>query len=323
MGLITFIFYLVIILVVIQAIKGKSKESWKGKFETDFDFQEVSNKMDAVKNIASKISIPIIILIIGVIIFIKSIVIVPAGYTGVFELFGRVSDNELHSGINLINPLGRVIKMSIRTEDYTMSIVGEEGQYKGDDSISALTNEGLEVKLDITVLFHLLEEKASDLYKNIGLDFAQVVIRPSIRSIIREEVAKFSAKEIYSDKREELSANIYTRLEDDLSARGIILEDVLLRNVALPAKLAQSIQEKLTAEQEAQRYDFILQKEEKEAERKRVEAAGQRDSQEIINESLTDRYLEYLYIQSLKDREGTIYVPTNPDNGLPLFRNVP
>ncbi len=264
----------------------------------------------------------IVLVVIGAI-ALRFLVVIPAGFTGVYVLFGKVSPNELHSGINFVNPLGKVIKMSTRTEQYTMSIANAEGQRLGDDSISALTNEGLNVKLDITVLYHLDEDKADEIYKNVGLNFVEKVIRPSIRSIIREEVAKYSAKEIYSDKREELSIRIMEKLEADLKNRGIVVEDVLLRNVQLPAQLTKSIQDKLTAEQEAQKYDFVLDKERKEAERKRIEAKGQRDSQQIINESLTDRYLEYLYIQSLKDREGTIYVPTNPDNGLPMFKNIP
>jgi len=287
---------------------------------------EVGTATDTIRrmtNAFSKVSAGVVVLIILGLVALKSITVIPAGATGVFELFGSVSDGELHSGINLINPLGRVVKMSIRTEEYTMSVASSEGQMKGDDSINALTNEGLEVKLDITILYHLEEESASDIYTNVGLNFVEKVIRPSIRAIIREEVAKYSAKEIYSNKREELTESITIQLEEDPLDRGIILEDVLLRNVELPAKLAASIQDKLTAEQESQRYDFVLEKETKEAERKRIEAAGQRDSQKIINESLTDRYLEYLYIQSLQDREGTIYVPTSPDNGLPLFRNVP
>ena len=107
-----------------------------------------------------------------------------------------------------------------------------------------------------------------------------------------------------------------------MQPRGIVVEDVLLRNVQLPANLAQSIQEKLQAEQEAQKYDFILEKEKKEKERKIIEAEGQRDAQKIINESLTSNYLYYLYINDLKSRAGTIYVPTNPSTGMPLFRDL-
>ena len=140
--------------------------------------------------------------------------------------------------------------------------------------------------------------------------------------MIREVIAQYEAKDIYSEKRHEASQQIFDDLVLKLEPRGIELEDVLLRHVELPDDLAQSIQLKLQSEQEAQRYDFLLQTEKKEAERKIIEAEGQRDAQKIINQSLTTRYLEYLYIQSLKDREGTIYVPTNSSNGLPLFRGI-
>ncbi|OGH69933.1 MAG: hypothetical protein A3C90_00420 [Candidatus Magasanikbacteria bacterium RIFCSPHIGHO2_02_FULL_51_14] len=248
--------------------------------------------------------------------------VVEAGETGVRSFFGKVRDEEFSSGFHLKNPLERITKMNIRTQDYTMSVAQGEGERYGADAISALTKEGLAVDLDITVLYHLVEERASDVYRDIGLAYDEIVIRPQIRSVIREVIAQYEAKDIYSEKRQEAAQKIFDLLNVQLEPRGIELEDVLLRHVELPKNLAESIQQKLQAEQEAERYDFILDKEAKEAERKRVEAAGQRDAQTIISQSLTPRYLEYLYIQSLKDREGTIYVPTNPNNGLPLFRGL-
>ena len=153
-------------------------------------------------------------------------------------------------------------------------------------------------------------------------NYIETIIRPSIRSGIREVVANYEAKDIYSEKRAEATMKITERLKSEIEPRGIVVEDVLLRNVNLPAKLVNAIQEKLTAEQEAQRYDFVLQREKKEAERKIIEAEGQRSAQQIISQSLTPNYLNYLYIKELKDREGTIYVPTNPSTGLPLFRGL-
>jgi len=248
-------------------------------------------------------------------------VVIPAGYTGVQVLFGKVRDNELSSGLHIVNPLVDIKKMSIRTEEYTMSMAHGEGQRIGADQISALTNEGLPIDLDITVFYHLQEDKASDVYKDLGLNFQEKIIRPEIRSTIREVVARYDAKDVYSEKRAEVSSEIQKRMEETINPRGIIIEQVLLRNVTLPAKLSASIQEKLQAEQDAQKYDFILEKEKKEAERKRVEAEGQRDAQRIINESLSSKYLQYLYIKELKDRQGTIYVPTGND-ALPLFKGV-
>jgi len=267
-----------------------------------------------------------VLILIGAIVLIwllfTSIVVIGAGQVGVYSLFGKVRDREMPSGIHLKNPFAVVTPMSVRTEEYTMSKVANEGRVTGDDAIPALTREGLSLTLDITVLFHLESSKAAGLYKDVGLNFEEKVIRPEIRSIIREVIAVYDAKDIYSEKRDEVVQKIQDKLAKKLSARGITVEDILLRDVTLPPNLATAISEKLQADQEQQKYDFILQKEKKEADRKRIEAAGQRDSQKIINESLSTNYLYYQYINTLKDRQGTIYVPTNPSTGMPQFKEL-
>lgn len=283
----------------------------------DVDVSQYSGKIK--KGLTSFI---VIILLLWL--FFASIVIVDAGETGVYSLFGRVNDTELKSGFHLVIPLAKVTKMSIRTEEYTMSIAQDEGKRAGADAITSLTKEGLSVDLDMTVLYRINEDQASDIYKNVGVkeDIDEKIIRPSIRTSIRDAIAQYEAKDIYSEKRQEASTKIKEALSGDMEKRGIIIEDVLLRNVALPANLAQAIQEKLQAEQEAEKYDFILAKEKKEKERKIIEAEGQRDAQKIINESLTNNYLYYLYVSDLKSREGTIYVPTSPTTGMPMFKNI-
>ena len=235
-----------------------------------------------------------------------------------YHLFGKVRDNEVSSGIHLINPLAKIERMTIRTEEYTMSVATKEGQRFGDDSIEALTKEGLKVHLDLTVFYHLREESASDVYRELGSNYDEKILRPEVRTAIRDVIALYEAKDVYSEKRETVVNQIQEKLHASLDKRGIELESVLLRNISLPAMLTNAIENKLTAEQEAQRYDFLLEKETKEAERKRIEAEGQRDAQAIINQSLSDRYLQYLYIQNLENREGTIYVPTD----MPLFRGL-
>lgn len=260
--------------------------------------------------------------IVAIILLFRMVIIIQAGETGVYQLFGKVRDQELKSGFHFINPLASVVRMSTRTEQYTMSVAQEEGNKTGDDSIDALTNEGLTIKLDITVLYHLIEDQASDIYKNLGENYEEKIIRPEIRSAIRETVAKYDSKAIYSDKRDEITASLKDRLEKALISRGIVSEAILLRNVSLPPNLSTAIQEKLKSEQESQRYNFLIDKEKKEAERKIIESKGQRDAQQIINESLTDKYLNYLYIKELKDRQGTIYVPINPQTGMPVFKGL-
>ena len=279
-----------------------------------------NNKSMNMNNMKGKIFWAIGAFIV-IVILVNIFVVIPVGTTGVRTLFGKVKDKEISSGLHVINPLEHIERMTIRTEEYTMSGVQGEGQKVGADQISALTNEGLPVDLDITVFYHLNENKASDVYKELGLNYQEKIIRPEIRSIIREIIAQYNAKDVYSEKRAEVSQKIQERMVESIEPRGIAIEQVLLRNVTLPAKLSSSIQEKLQAEQDAQKYDFILEKEKKEADRKRIEAEGQRDAQIIISESLTPKYLQYTYIKELKDREGTIYVPTGGD-GLPLFKSV-
>jgi len=279
------------------------------------------DKFNFIKNMKKSI-FSFFVLIFGLWLFFASIYIVDAGETGVYSLFGKVKDAELSSGFHLVLPLARVHRMSIRTEEYTMSVTKGEGQVYESDAITSLTKEGLSVDLDMTVLYRLDEAKASDVFREVGTNYEEKIIRPMIRTSIRDVIAGYEAKDIYSEKRGEASAKIKESLKNNIEARGIIVEDVLLRNVALPTNLSNAIQSKLQAEQESEKYNFILSKEKKEKERKIIEAEGQRDAQKIINESLSENYLYYLYINQLKDRQGTIYVPTGSTSGMPLFKNI-
>lgn len=279
------------------------------------------NNIKFMKNVKKIVPMAVIFFFL-IWLFTASIVVIEAGETGVYSLFGKVKDEELSSGFHLVIPLAKVTVMSIRTEEYTMSIATYEGKKVGSDAITALTKEGLSVDLDMTVLYRLDEKKASDVYRTLGLAYEEKIIRPAIRTSIRDVIAQYEAKDVYSEKRQEAKTKIMNDLKEGLEERGIIIEDVLLRNVNLPQNLANSIQEKLQAEQEAEKYDFLLETEKKEKERVIIEAEGQRDAQKIINESLSTNYLYYLYINDLKSRAGTIYVPTNPETGMPLFREL-
>lgn len=279
------------------------------------------NKLKFMQN-TKRTAIIIISLVLAIWLVASSVQVVDAGQTGVYSLFGKVRDKELSSGLHFVIPIAKVTRMSIRTEEYTMSMSKGEGERYDSDAITSLTKEGLSVNLDMTVLYRLQEDKASDVYREVGLDYQEKIIRPTIRTSIRDIIANYEAKDIYSNKREEASEGIMAGIKKAIEPRGIEVEKVLLRNVELPADLARSIQSKLQAEQESERYDFVLDKEKKEKERKIIEAEGQRESQSIINESLTTNYLYYLYVNNLKDREGTIYVPTGTNTGVPLFRNL-
>lgn len=254
-------------------------------------------------------------------------VVVDAGEVGVHSLFGKVNDNPLYPGFKFKIPFAKIIKMSTRTQDYTMTSIEEDSQYLTstagtNDAIETRASDGAVVWLDITVLYHLQGEKAPEIYKNLGVDYVEKVVRPVIRSSIRGVAANYTITEIYSTKRDEIQSTLSGEMKEELDSRGITVEDVLLRKVNLSQTLSASIETKLAAQQEAKKYVFVLEKEEKEAERKRIEAAGQRDAQQTIAQGLTSNYLYYLYIQNLKENQSTIYVPINPENGMPLFRQI-
>ena len=265
----------------------------------------------------------VLVLVFVLLIFVGSFfVIIDAGQVGVISTFGTVADAPLQPGFHLKNPLSQIILMNTRTESYTMSSSYGEGEVKGDDSISALAADGGAVNFDVTVLYRLKPEAAPAVYRDLGLTYEQNVIRPEIRSTIRAVASQYPVTEIYSSKREQVQADILDQLKTAIAPRGLEVDDVLLRQVAISQSLLDSIEQKLATQQQVQQQQFEIDKAKKEAERKVAEAKGQRDAQSIINESLTRNYLYYLYINQLKDRPGTIYVPLDPSNGLPLFKNV-
>ncbi len=225
---------------------------------------------------------------------------VDAGQIGVLSLFGKVQDKVLPSGLHVINPLMEVNKMDVKTQNYTMSAVHTEGDVEGDDAIRALTADGLEVVIDLTVLYRVQSSEAPRIVQETGLDYIKNIVRPISRTKIRDNAVYFTAVDLYSTRRDEFQAKIYKSIEESFKLRGLVLEQLLVRNIALPAMVKTSIEEKIKAEQDAQKMEFVLQKEKQEAERKRVEAQGIADYQRIMSSGLTDKQLQYEQIQVMK-----------------------
>ena len=261
--------------------------------------------------------------IVLVVVLFLSIVTIPAGHVGVYNLFGVVDDTEWQPGLHFKNPLASVDEMSVKTQEYTMTFTKGEGAKQGSDVISSLTKEGLSVDLDMTILYRLNPTYASDVYQTIGKDYVGVIVRPQIRTVIREVVAKYEAKQLYSEDRQAVALEIAQELEPELLSRGIILERVLIRHIQLPAQLTTSIEDKLVAEQNAEKYVFVLQQEEREAERKIIEAQGIKNSTMIVQEGLASspEYLTYLWLQKLENHESVVYVMEG-NMGLPIFKNI-
>lgn len=241
------------------------------------------------------------IIFFGLWIFTKCFTQINAGNIGVQKLFGKIQYGILPPGLHIINPLLDIIELDARTQNYTMSGVHDEGKKSGDDAIRALTKDGLELNLDITALYRIIPESAPEIINKIGLDYEEKVIRPIVRTKIRDYAVYYEAVELYSNKRDEFQQRIYKSVETDLQSRGLILEQLLVRNIALPDRVKSAIEEKISAEQEAQKMQFVLQKEKQEAERKRVEAQGIADYQKIINTGLTSQQIQYELIKAYKE----------------------
>jgi len=222
-----------------------------------------------------------------------TLVQIEPGEVGVQKLFGKVSDNILESGLNIKNPLVEVVPFDIRTQNYTMSGATTGGEIVGDDAIHVLSADGLEVIIDLTVLYKVEPLKTPSILRELGINYRNVIVRPICRTKIRDNAVYYDAVSLYSSKRDEFQDRIYKGIESDFKDRGLQLEQLLVRNITLPASVKTAIESKINAEQEAQKMTFVLQKEKQEAERKRVEAQGIADYQKIISLSLTDKQLQY------------------------------
>ena len=226
---------------------------------------------------------------------------IDAGKVGVQSLYGNVQPDILESGLHVINPLLDITDFDIQTQNYTMSAVHSEGAQEGDDAIRVLSNDGLEVVIDLTVLYRVSPSESPKIYKQIGVDYIDKIVRPVTRTRIRDNAVYYDAVALYSTKRNEFQQRIYKSIEDDFKKRGLVLEQLLIRNINLPASVKLSIESKINAEQDAQKMTFVLQKEKQEAERKRVEAQGIADYQRIISMGLTDKQLQYEQIKAQKE----------------------
>ena len=224
-----------------------------------------------------------------------------AGKVGVQSLYGSVKPDVLESGLHLINPLLDVTDFDIQTQNYTMSAIHGEGAQDGDDAIRVLSNDGLEVVIDLTVLYRITPTDAPKIYKQIGVNYTDKIVRPVTRTRIRDNAVYYDAVALYSTKRNEFQQRIFKTIEADFKSRGLVLEQLLIRNINLPTSVKASIESKINAEQDAQKMTFVLQKEKQEAERKRVEAQGIADYQRIISLGLTDKQLQYEQIKAQKE----------------------
>jgi regulator of protease activity HflC (stomatin/prohibitin superfamily) len=245
----------------------------------------------------------------------STVVQIEPGEVGVQTLFGKVQPRILTSGLNLVNPLVNVSKFDTKTQNYTMSAQHDEGQRSGDDAIRVLSADGLEVVIDLTVLYRVVPERTPQILATIGPGYQDAIVRPVTRTRIRDNAVYYDAVALYSTRRDEFQTRIFASIEKDFRQRGLRLEQLLIRNIQLPASVKRSIESKISAEQDAQKMQFVLQKERQEADRKRVEAQGIADYQRIINQEITDKLLQYESIKANKE------IATSPNTKVIIMGN--
>ena len=236
--------------------------------------------------------------------------VIPAGMVGVVDFFGNVSDQTLKSGVNVVNPLARVVKFSIKTQEMK-------------EVMNVPSKEGLGVELEISLLYSLDPDNASKIYKTVGQNYAEIILTPQFRSVVRGVTARYEAKALYTVSRDILAEEIKTELDGLVGPRGITIEAAPLRQIELPAGLLVSIEEKLKAEQESQRMAFVLNKETQEAERKRIEAKGIADFQDIVSKGISKQLLEWKGIEATEklseSPNSKVIIIGAGENGLPVI----
>lgn len=251
-----------------------------------------------------------VIAVIMVFTIANPVAVIPAGHVGVKDFFGYVSSATLSPGMRIVVPFTRVIKMSVQTQEFM-------------EVADTPSKEGLIINLDVSLLYRLDPAKAAEIYKTVGSNFREVIVQPQLRSAIREVTASYEAKAMYSVERERIANEIMALYMKLTEKRGIITDQVLLRKIGLPNTLAAAIQEKLKREQESEQMKFVLQKEQQEAERKRIEAQGIADFQKIVSSGISPMLLEWKGIEATEKLAGSsntkIVVIGNAKNGLPLI----
>ncbi|MBM4116739.1 prohibitin family protein [bacterium] len=251
--------------------------------------------------------------LVGVIgVLAQSIVSIPAGHVGLKDFFGKIGDGALAPGLHLVNPLLTIREMDVRTQEIT-------------ETASVPSKEGMNMSLDISMLYSVEPTKAAAIYRTIGPDYAAIFVVPTLRSELRGATTAYEAKALYTSQRQAIAETITGALRPILAERGIRLEQVLLRSVTLPPQLAQAIENKLQAEQESERMRFVLDRERQEAERKKIEAQGIADFQAIVSEGINQNLLRWKGIeatQKLAESANAKVVIVGGQDGLPLILNT-
>ncbi len=272
--------------------------------EGDFMEKVVDLKNGDIRKKTRWIVVGAIFLLI-IVTVIKGIVVVPAGHRYVvFNVFKGVLEKELNEGLHIILPyINTTSSYDVRLQEYTMSSIRGEGRVSEPDSLWSPTKEGLQVGIDLTVLYKMDPDEVAEIHKKIGPAFESKIIRPAVRSIVRHNISKHAIMEVYSKSRKEIEENIFNDLRDQLIENHVIVEAVKLRDVIFTDKFADSIEKKQVAQQEMERWEYIKKQREKEADARIIEARGKAEAMRIIAKELRANpdIIKYNYVEKLTD----------------------
>lgn len=244
-------------------------------------------------------------------VFLTSCTIIKQGEVGVKRSFGKIHEKPLMEGARVFNPFTTtIIKLPTRTINMEVRL-------------PLPSKEGLTVQSEVSILYRLVGNSAPSIIENLGRSYEQVVILPVFRSAVADISSQFFAKDMHTGQRSVIEKSIKDLMTSQLTERGFIVESVLLKSIILPVGLTRAIEEKLESEQEAQRMQFVLDKERQEATRRTIEAEGIRDAQKIISEGLSPLLLRFKTIEAFNKLSTSPNAKTIITNGdQPLMFNA-
>ncbi len=247
------------------------------------------------------------LLLLAAVSMLASCAIIREGEVGVKRKFGKYDDRPYTQGLRVFNPFTSIIiKVPVRTENLEVAL-------------NIPSKEGLNIQSEVSILYNVIPREVPKLLRNIGPDFERNVILPVFRSAVADVTARFFAKDMHTSERGAIEIAIRDQMRKLLDGKGIEIEAVLLKSIVLPRNLARAIEEVLEAEQQAQRMQFVLLQEKQEADRKRIQAEGVRDAQNIISQGLDPLLLQFKSIEAfleLAKSPNTKVIIT--DGGLPI-----
>jgi regulator of protease activity HflC (stomatin/prohibitin superfamily) len=260
-----------------------------------------------MKNLISRIALGLVVFCMA-----ASCTIVRQGEVGVRRTLGKYNDRPINDGLRFFNPfVTTVIKVPTQTVNLEVSL-------------SIPSKEGLTILSEVSILYNVQGNRAAEVLRQIGPDFERNLILPVFRSSVADVSSRFFAKDMHTGERAQIEEQIRILMDKTLNEKGIKVESVLLKSIQLPKSLARAIEEKLEAEQGAQRMEFVLQQEQREAERKQIQAQGVRDAQNIISQGLTQELLQFKAIEAFMElaKSPNTKIVITDGKGMPLMMDA-